>query len=65
MVELRTPTGALIFDETTGAPMLRATKCDLCIDQRSRPACAYACPHDALSRVDLTKSGDAVRSLLR
>lgn len=36
-----------------GAPVLQATKCDLCVDQRGGPACATACPHDALKRVDM------------
>ncbi len=39
-----------------GAPMLRATKCDLCVDQKGGPACKRACPHDAISRVDLEDS---------
>ncbi len=36
-----------------GAPLLRATKCDLCLNQNGGPACKRACPHDAISRVDL------------
>lgn len=36
-----------------GTPLLRATKCDLCLDQNGGPACKRACPHDAISRVDL------------
>ncbi|NKB23084.1 MAG: 4Fe-4S dicluster domain-containing protein [Kiritimatiellae bacterium] len=36
-----------------GFPVLKATKCDLCFDQKSGPACQRACPHDALKRVDM------------
>ena len=38
-------------------PIRKATKCDLCENLPSGPACANACPHDALIRVDLTRSG--------
>lgn len=54
MVEAREPSGAIVFDEATGQPLLRATKCDLCHDQPIGPACQHACPHDALVRLDLT-----------
>jgi Fe-S-cluster-containing dehydrogenase component/CRP-like cAMP-binding protein len=64
MVEVREPGGALIIDEETKAPILRATKCDLCLGQPAAPACANACPHDALRRVDLSDP-EAVESLLR
>jgi Fe-S-cluster-containing dehydrogenase component/CRP-like cAMP-binding protein len=53
MVELREPAGAIAIDESTGRPILRATKCDLCIDEWTGPACQHACPHDALVRIDL------------
>ncbi|MGL4514901.1 MAG: cyclic nucleotide-binding domain-containing protein [Lacipirellulaceae bacterium] len=54
MVELRQSLGGIAIDETTGRPLLRATKCDLCVDEWSGPACQHACPHDALVRIDLT-----------
>lgn len=54
MVEIREPTGAIVIDEATGQPLLRATKCDLCVEQPTGPACQHACPHDALIRLDLT-----------
>lgn len=54
MVEIREPSGAIVIDEATGQPLLRATKCDLCSDQPTGPACQHACPHDALVRLDLT-----------
>lgn len=54
MVEIRESTGAIVIDQATGQPLLRATKCDLCSDQPTGPACLHACPHDALIRLDLT-----------
>lgn len=53
MVELRSSTGEFLVDEEY-QPILKATKCDLCVEQTSGPACQNACPHDALSRTDLT-----------
>ncbi|MEO1498729.1 MAG: cyclic nucleotide-binding domain-containing protein [Planctomycetota bacterium] len=57
MVEIRAAGGAIVFDETTGQPLLRAAKCDLCSDQPTGPACQHACPHDALARIDLSEPG--------
>lgn len=54
MVETRTPDGAIRIDTESGQPILQATKCDLCVDQWTGPACQHACPHDALVRIDLT-----------
>ena len=34
-------------------PIVKATKCDLCSDQITGPACQNACPHDALVRLNL------------
>ncbi|MBT7130891.1 MAG: 4Fe-4S dicluster domain-containing protein, partial [Planctomycetes bacterium] len=51
-VEIRDSVGRPIIDTTSGNPILKATKCDLCIDQPSGPACVNACPHDALHRVN-------------
>ena len=53
MVEIRDRRGHFIVDTNTNQPILKATKCDLCIDQRGGPACQRACPHDALKRVDM------------
>ncbi len=52
MVETRNAAGAILVD-SKNAPILEATKCDLCHDQLGGPACQRACPHDALERVDL------------
>jgi Fe-S-cluster-containing hydrogenase component 2 len=53
MVSIRDRSGAFILTESTNVPLEKATKCDLCIDQLGGPACARACPHDALKRVDM------------
>ncbi|MEN0109253.1 MAG: cyclic nucleotide-binding domain-containing protein [Planctomycetota bacterium] len=61
MVEVREPGGAIVIDQATGQPMLRAAKCDLCVDNHGGPACQDACPHDALVRIDLTSPGELAR----
>jgi len=53
MVQIRDEAGMLIVEEATQAPILKATKCDLCVDQLGGPACVRACPHDALIRADM------------
>ncbi len=53
MVEIANRNGTPMLD-TSGLPIMKATKCDLCIDQLGGPACQRACPHDALVRMDLT-----------
>lgn len=54
MVQIRNQRGEFILDRETGAPIFKATKCDLCIDQPGGPACQRACPHDALRRIDMS-----------
>lgn len=53
MVEIRDDRGRFILDEVSQAPVRKATKCDLCIDQLGGPACERACPYDALRRADM------------
>ena len=53
MVEIRDEDGAFIVDQDTQTPIVKATKCDLCLEQPGGPACQRACPHDALTRIDL------------
>ena len=53
MVEVRDKYGDFIRDTTTKEPIVKATKCDLCLDQLGGPACQRACPHDALKRIDM------------
>lgn len=52
LVEIADQAGRPIMDPDTGMPIRKATKCDLCAEQPSGPACVRACPHDALERVD-------------
>ena len=58
MVEIRDRGGAIMIDENSRQPILKATKCDLCADQPTGPACQRACPHDALVRIDLGNLGE-------
>ena len=53
MVEIRDGRGAFYIDDSTGLPITKATKCDLCADRLGGPACQEACPHDALVRLDM------------
>lgn len=46
-------------------PIQKATKCDLCADQMTGPACQQACPHDALIRLDLGSHDTATEWLNR
>ena len=64
MAEIRDGRGRPLLEQTTHAPISKATKCDLCVDQWGGPACQRACPHDALTRVDLQRS-DALDEWLR
>jgi len=57
MMEITAPDGRPYVDKEKGLPILKATKCDLCQQQPSGPACVAACPHDALARIDLTEPG--------
>jgi Fe-S-cluster-containing dehydrogenase component/CRP-like cAMP-binding protein len=52
MVEIRDQTGAFLVDKQM-KPILKATKCDLCVEQLGGPACQRACPHGALARLNL------------
>jgi len=65
MVEVRDKNGAFVRDTVNNAPIVKATKCDLCIDQPGGPACQRACPHDALKRVDMQNLTDLGRWLNR
>lgn len=53
MVEIRSEEGPFILDKDTGTPIVKATKCDLCVENWGGPACQRACPHDALIRMDM------------
>ncbi len=53
MVEIRNEAGVIMVDNEMKS-ISKATKCDLCNEQLGGPACARACPHDALVRMDMT-----------
>jgi Fe-S-cluster-containing dehydrogenase component len=56
MITVRNNRGAFRIattGESAGAPIYKATKCDLCVDQKGGPSCVRACPHDALQRVNM------------
>lgn len=63
MVEISDSQGNPVVDTQTHKPIVKATKCDLCVDNLGGPACERACPHDALMRVDLT-DGQSLNKLL-
>jgi Fe-S-cluster-containing dehydrogenase component/CRP-like cAMP-binding protein len=65
MVEIREPDGAIVMDEATQQPILKATKCDFCAGQLTGPACQNACPHDALERIDMSNLEGLARWLER
>jgi Fe-S-cluster-containing dehydrogenase component/CRP-like cAMP-binding protein len=52
MVQIRNEKGTLLVDEQM-KPLLKATKCDLCLEQHGGPACERACPHGALVRMNM------------
>lgn len=54
MVPTSDSQGRARVDQTSGLPILLASKCDLCQDRNGAPACQSACPHDALVRIDLS-----------
>jgi len=56
MVAVKDPKGRPYLDAKGSQPIMKATKCDMCSSVPSGPACAAACPHDALVRIDLSES---------
>lgn len=52
LVEINDSRGRKIVDPDTSLPISKATKCDLCAEQRGGPACVRACPTNAMSRID-------------
>ena len=52
MVEIRDANGEFMVDREM-KPIVKATKCDLCVENHGGPACERACPHGALSRLNL------------
>jgi len=64
MVEIRDTDGEFMVDKDM-KPIMKATKCDLCVEQMTGPACQRACPHGALARVNLNELDDFARWLKR
>ncbi len=64
IVETRDTKGEILL-ASDAKPILKATKCDLCLDQLGGPACVRACPHDALARVNLNTLDEFVDWLNR
>lgn len=64
MVEVRSESGEILV-ASDARPILKATKCDLCVDQHGGPACVHACPHDAIGRLNLNTPDDLVAWLER
>jgi Fe-S-cluster-containing dehydrogenase component/CRP-like cAMP-binding protein len=52
MVEIRDANGEFMVDQES-KPIIKATKCDLCVENLGGPACQRACPHGALTRMNL------------
>jgi len=52
MVEVRDENGEFMVDKEM-KPIAKATKCDLCVESYGGPACERACPHGALTRINL------------
>ncbi|HUR45607.1 MAG TPA: cyclic nucleotide-binding domain-containing protein [Candidatus Saccharimonadales bacterium] len=52
MVDIRDENGQFMVDQDL-KPITKATKCDLCVENHGGPACERACPHGALTRMDL------------
>lgn len=52
MVAINDQKGNPVLDFKSHKPILKATKCDLCIDHLGGPSCVRACSQDALHRVD-------------
>jgi len=54
MVAINDNKGNPVLDLESHKPILKATKCDLCIDHYGGPSCVRACSQDALHRVDFS-----------
>lgn len=55
MVSIRDNKGHSVLGNND-VPIIKATKCDLCDNYKSGPACVRACAHGALQRIDFKES---------
>lgn len=65
MIQVTDKQGRAAVDRTTNLPILQASKCDLCQNHSTGPACQNACPHQALYRVDTSDSATLQSWILR
>lgn len=56
MVQVRDKQGRTAVDRKTQLPILQASKCDMCHELKTGPACQNACPHQALFRIDTSET---------
>lgn len=63
MVQVRDHQGRAAVDRKTNLPILQASKCDMCQELKTGPACQTACPHQALFRLDTSETGPLERLL--
>lgn len=54
MVDIRDEKGQFMLGQDL-KPIVKATKCDLCVENHGGPACERACPHGALERMNLNE----------
>jgi Fe-S-cluster-containing dehydrogenase component/CRP-like cAMP-binding protein len=64
MVDIRGEDGTFVVDQEL-KPISKATKCDLCVENRGGPACERACPHGALTRINLNHLDSLAKWLKR
>ena len=65
MIQSRDDQGRAAVDRKTQLPILQASKCDLCHELKSGPACQIACPHLALFRIDTSETSSLAEWLLK
>jgi Fe-S-cluster-containing hydrogenase component 2 len=63
MVQARNAEGEFSQDAMSLRQVVKASKCDLCVDQLDGPACQRACPHDALKRIDLFELSTLIKEV--
>ncbi len=63
MIQVRDEKGRAAVDRKTQLPILQASKCDLCHELKTGPACQNACPHQALFRIDTSETSSLERWL--
>jgi Fe-S-cluster-containing dehydrogenase component len=61
MIQVRDERGRAAIDRKTQLPILQASKCDMCQELTTGPACQNACPHQALFRIDTSEPSSLAR----